>query len=450
MRSMNMNTIDWTNARLSAQDTSISPQLLSRFEERLSNDVAAGKLPFITYAHLESLQKTLPELVNNAPKVKHMILLGIGGSALGTRAIQKAFCPQHDWPSYDGPCLWIADNIDALALETWMNTLNPKETMVVTISKSGGTIESLSQHFILKDWLKKNLGSEWSRHMVIVTDANNGFLREEALQNTIATLPVPDYMGGRYSVFSGVGLLPALHLGLDWVSLVKGAKDALAPLVDSPSKLGEHPSFKIALWAHALMQKNYSELIFFSYVPAWNSLGQWFAQLWAESLGKEGKGSMPIPAVGVTDQHSTQQMFLDGQKNKGCLFITCENLPKGPSFPIAELPEKWSWLKGKQFGDLLTAEGIGSRMAMSVSEIPLVHLDVESTNEYNCGRLMGLCMAATMFTGWLMDINPLDQPAVELGKRLANAQLDAPGYDKETAELKKFLGASKKELLQGF
>ena len=186
------------------------------------------------------------------------------------------------------------------------------------------------------------------------------------------------------------------------------------------------------------MEHAYDELIFFSYIPLWNYFGAWFSQLWAESLGKEGRGSMPVPAVGVTDQHSVNQMFLDGPRNKGCLFLTCDALDKGPAFG-RDVPAKWNWLSDKRFGDLLSAEALGTRMALARSKVPLVHVAMGGADEEAAGRLMGLCMTATILTGWLLDINPIDQPAVELGKRLANSRLGAPGLEREHQDLADFL-----------
>ena len=251
---------------------------------------------------------------------------------------------------------------------------------------------------------------------------------------------MPDHLGGRYSVLSAVGLVPAAFMGLDWRALLDGAQAAGASLVADPAHaLPGHPAWQLALWNMALADAHYSQLIFFCYVPLWAPFGPWFAQLWAESLGKEGKGTMPLPAVGVTDQHSLQQMFLDGPRDKGCLFLTCPGLPQGRPFP-ADLPDKWAFLKGRRFGELLDAEGLGTRMALAKQGTPLVELRMGSTGEAAAGRLMGLLELATLFTGWLMNINPLDQPAVELGKRLANARLGAPGYPAEEADLAAFLG----------
>lgn len=444
--------LDWTYAftnrlqGISLETSSFSARR-DALAARLKREVGEGLLPYLNMPFREALEAELPPLVERIRPYKNMLVLGIGGSALGARALQKAFFPAQDRPGHNGPWIWIADNIDADTMQAWMSSLDAQDTVVVVISKSGGTIETMAQYFLVRRWLQESLGSGWREHVVIVTDSNSGQLRVEAAAENIASLPVPDHLGGRYSVLSAVGLLPAAYLGMDWKALLRGAAEVAAPLLQAESPataLGRHPAWHMAVWCRELMERGYDELIFFSYIPLWNYFGAWFSQLWAESLGKEGKGSMPVPAVGVTDQHSVNQMFLDGPRNKGCLFLTCDGLDKGPAFG-KEVPEKWNWLEGKYFGDILLAEGLGTRMALTGSQVPLLHFALHSSDEEAAGKLMGLLMTATILTGWLMDINPIDQPAVELGKRLANARLGAPGLDKEQGELATFLSAEGKD-----
>ncbi|MCL2123356.1 MAG: glucose-6-phosphate isomerase [Desulfovibrionaceae bacterium] len=411
----------------------------------LETEVRAGRLPCLSLPFRAELEAQLAALLPLLNRFTHMLVLGIGGSALGARALQKAFFPAQDRPGHKGPWLWIADNVDADSLEACFAGLPPEQTVVVAISKSGGTIETLAQYFLARRWLQNALGAGWREHMLVVTDAKKGFLREEAAQNALASLQVPDHLGGRYSALSAVGLLPAAFLGMAWKDLLAGAWGVTQSLTEQPAAVDTHPALSLAAWNMALANAGYSQLIFFSYIPLWATLGPWFCQLWAESLGKEGKGTMPIAAVGVTDQHSVNQMFLDGPRDKGCLFLTCDGLSRGRPFPD-ELPDQWSWLKGRHFGDLLDAEALGTCMALTHSKTPLVRIHMADSSERAAGALMALLEAATLFTGWLMDINPIDQPAVELGKRLANARLGAPGYAAEEAELERFLSVpSQKE-----
>jgi len=443
---MNTHHLDWTyafSARL--QGASVQTSAFgTRVEElagRLKQESVSGLLPYLTMPYRQELERELPKVLESTRGCGHMLLLGIGGSALGARALQKAFFPAQDRPGHAGPWLWIADNIDADTLGAWMADLDPKDTAVVVISKSGGTIETMAQYFLVRRWLRAALGQDWKKHVVLITDEKAGQLRAEAQSENLPSLPVPDNLGGRYSVLSAVGLLPAAYLGMDWKALLRGAAASYAPLLPaeiSASALARHPAWHLAVWNRELMERGYDELIFFSYIPLWNYFGAWFSQLWAESLGKEGKGSMPVPAVGVTDQHSVNQMFLDGPRNKGCLFLTCEGLDKGPAFG-KETPAAWNWLADKRFGDLLQAEALGTRMALCKYQVPLVNIAMHKADEEGAGRIMGLCMSATILTGWLLDINPIDQPAVELGKRLANARLGAPGLAEEHRDLDAFL-----------
>ena len=440
---MATHNLDWKSAFIGRMDgqtleTSSYAAMVSAIGARLKRETDQGILPFMTMPFKADLEAQIPGILAKISSCRHMLVLGIGGSALGARALQKAFAPGQDRPGHTGPWLWIADNVDADTVASYFANLPPKETALVVISKSGGTIETLAQYFLAKEWLQKSLGAAWKDNVVMVTDEKAGFLREEADKECIMTLPVPDYLGGRYSALSAVGLLPAAFMDMDWRSLLNGAEEVFAPLLKDMTQLWRHPAWKLAVWNRMLMERNYSQLIFFSYIPLWSWFGSWFAQLWAESLGKEGKGSMPVPAIGVTDQHSVNQMFLDGPRDKGCLFLHSPALDKGPLFGN-DLPETWSYLKGKQFGELLEAEGLGTQMALAENEVPLVGISMGATDEAAAGKLMGLLELATILTGWLLNINPIDQPAVELGKRLANARLGAAGYPVETAALEGFL-----------
>lgn len=429
----------WTN-RLSGKSAADCAGKLPGIIARLKQQMASGELPFLTMPYREKLEASMPPVVDKIRKFKNMLVLGIGGSALGARAMQRAFAPGQDGPDYHGPWLWIADNVCALQFETLLGKLDPRDTVVVAISKSGGTIETISQYFLVRAWLEKALGDKWPEQMVVVTDEKNGFLRQEAIEKSLAALEVPDYLGGRYSALSAVGLLPAAFMGIDWQALLAGAAEVAKPIVNHPEDLADSQAWQLACWAYMLEENNYDELIFFCYIPQWATYGPWFAQLWAESLGKDGKGSMPIPATGVTDQHSVNQMFLDGPRNKGCIFVTGTQPETERKFGM-DLPDKWAWLRGKAFGTLLEAEALGTRMALCKNHVPLVNMHMGNLSESAAGSMMMLLEAATIFTGWLMGINPVDQPAVELGKRLANSRLGAAGYAQEAADLAEFLNA---------
>ena len=456
--SRHQDILDWTNA--SWERLPASTALRARADEmaaRLAGEIAAGKLPFLATPFMAALEKDLAELAGGfLAGFEHMLLLGIGGSALGARALQKAFAPGQDLPGHTGKSLWIMDNVDSAVLSAHLDRLPADKTLVYVVSKSGDTIETIGQYFLVKDWLKAALPGNWKDHLLLNTDENKGYLREEANTFGIRTLPVPDNLGGRYSAISAVGLVPAAFLGMDWRALVQGFRAVAAPLADpvlagkglDAAALAAHPSFEFAVWGKALMDAGYCELITFFYIPAWSSFADWFAQLWAESLGKDGMGSQPLPAVGATDQHSVNQMFLDGPRNKACLFVerdpSAQGGPAGPAFP-KDMPPIFDYLQGKRFGELLPAEALGTRMALTQSQVPLVCLRLGADDAYAAGKMMALLGAATLLTGWLMGINPVDQPAVELGKRLAKARLGAAGLAEEKAALAAFTTGGRDE-----
>ena len=373
-----------------------------------------------------------------------LVVAGIGGSYLGARAVVEAVKGMYHNELEDGLKIYFCGNsISPTYLNNIISLCKGKRFSINVISKSGTTTETSLAFRVLRELLEKEMGvEEANKRIYATTDAHRGALKGLADQEGYEEFVVPDDVGGRYSVLSAVGLVPAAFMGLPWEDFLEGAASVNAPLVNDelgkPENLRNHPAWALANWCFELSRHDYSQLIFFTYIPSWASFGQWFGQLWAESLGKNGKGTMPLPAVGVTDQHSLQQMFLDGPADKGCIQLHCPNLSKGPQFPD-DVPDSWEWLRGKTFGDLLNAETLGSAAALVHNGVPLTRLEAAESSMRAAGEVMGLLMATTVLTGWLMNINPLDQPAVELGKRLAYSRLGSSSYPEEAAILKAFL-----------
>ncbi len=407
------------------------------YADRLKKEVEANLLPFLKLPFFEELCEEIEILRPFFSKYKHLLLLGIGGSALGPRALQRAFAPGQDRPMHNGKSLWIMDNVDPESFADTLNRLPKEDTLVVTISKSGGTIETISQYFIVKEIYQKLYPSTWQEYFIHVTDKNKGFLREEANTYNIRTLEVPDNLGGRYSVMSAVGMLPMAFLGVDYKALMQGAIDIGRTIANDYSQLESSDAWKIASWAKELLDNDYSQLLLFIYHPAWATFGAWFVQLWAESLGKGGKGSMPIAAVGVTDQHSALQMFLDGPKDKGCIFLSSQ-ADKEKIFLPETLNDTWSFIESKPLGDILEAETLATRMALVENNVPLIHAHYPKADCYEAGQFMMTLELATVLTGWLLDINPIDQPAVEQGKVLANAKLGSEKHKQYLPRLQEF------------
>ena len=434
-------SINWNYSRTDRmKNNTYEDSRHQEFCNRLNTEINSGSLPFLSLDYWDDLQNDLARLDPFLKQFHHLLLLGIGGSSLGTRALQQAFFPGQGMPGHEGPWLWIGDNICSTSLEGWMKRLPAEKTMVLVVSKSGGTIETISQYLLIKRWMERELGQSWKDNFMFITDPARGFLRQEAEKYRIKTMSVPEKLGGRYSVLSAVGLVPARFLNMDVSRLMRGALD-MAAIPGSGrmtvDQLKTYPGYRLASWAVDLMNSGYTQLIFFVYLPLWSQFGNWFAQLWAESVGKNGLGTMPLPATGVSDQHSLQQMFLDGPRDKGCLFLSARTMPQGPEFN--EMPEVFNYLGGKSFGDLLEAEALGTMMALTRKNVPLININLEDSSLYSAGKLIVMLEAMTLLAGWMMDINPLDQPAVELGKRLAKARLGADGLEEEKQQLNQFI-----------
>ncbi len=436
--------ITYYNTSNFSQDENASKEALNSFFHRLQKEA----LPFSTLDFTDELIASVEKASLEIQNFKHMLLLGVGGSTLGPQALQKSFAPQNR-PIPRSKQLWVADNVDTSFFSECLNTLPPEETLILVISKSGSTLETMSQYFICKEWIQKELPKTWQKHFFIITDQQKGFLREEVKTHTFKSLPVPEGLGGRFSIFCAVGILPSAFLGLDYKQFLQGAKDARNTFFDDSKKylaqfeqeqdtdafLLEHslPTvFKMAHFAFEAMEKNFSQLIFFNYLPKWSSLGAWFRQLWSESLGKQGNGSTPIPAIGATDQHSILQLFLDGKKDKACIFLkqldfTEEDAPDAKNIPNSlvptNIPSDWKWIAEKSLSQILEAEAIATRTALIEYDIPMLSLESLGHTEYDFGKLMWNLGMVTILTAYLLDINPFDQPAVEESKALAKKWL---------------------------
>jgi glucose-6-phosphate isomerase len=377
----------------------------------------------------------------------HVLVLGIGGSALGTKALVNALRPPA-WNELDDearefyPRITILENVDPTSIAGALRRIDPRRVLVNVISKSGGTAETLAQYLVVRAWLDQALGSDAAvRHIAFTTDAAKGPLRAIAEREGIASLSVPAGVGGRFSVLTPVGLLPAALVGIDITGLISGARKALAR-AESDSLLENPPALHAALhWAadawlgariHVLMP--YSDRL--------RELAAWFVQLWGESLGKRTDrrgevvqaGPTPLAAIGATDQHSLVQLFMEGPFDKVVTFIRVEHPAEDVSIPGRPgLPEELAYLAGHTMGDLLLAEQDATSAALARMGRMNLTLSLPALTAETMGELIMFFQLATGFAGAWYGVNPFDQPGVELGKRLTFAAMGRPGFAREPA-----------------
>ncbi len=380
----------------------------------------------------------------------NLIVLGIGGSALGNIALQSALNPltYNLLPDHQrrGPRLFVLDNVDPVYFEAVMQLVEDQwdRTLVNVISKSGETAETSAQFLIVRDRLIKALDEEEARkRFVVTTDASKGTMREIVDREGYRSLTVPDGVGGRFSVLSPVGLLSAAFCGIDLDALLAGAAN-MDEAVSDPDPRG-NPAAILAMIHHLYMQRSKRIHVMMPYSQQLRDLADWYRQLWAESLGKIRPsdkmcvGPTPIKALGATDQHSQVQLYREGPNDKVFTFLEVGEFDCDTIIPIAfEGVEAMEYLGRSDegtLGGLLSAEKRATELALLASQRPSITIRFPQINERSVGEFIYLYESVIPIMGKLMAINPYDQPAVELGKLLTFHFMGRKGFEKSPMEV---------------
>jgi glucose-6-phosphate isomerase len=389
-----------------------------------------------TYACLNlhrEIPKELPAIEKAAKALsqyRDIIVVGIGGSSLGSKAIQQALTAGRSHQLR--PNLYFLENVDPYLIEDLFYKLQAKSTAVVAISKSGGTIETVVQYLIVREWLERHLGrAQAAAQQWVVTDPATGWLRELATSERIASLPVPPKVGGRYSVLSAVGLLPLAAVGIDAQGLLQGATANAARCV-SPDP-NQNPALLLAaLYYLQDVRRGVRTSIMMPYVNPLKLFVDWYCQLWAESLGKkvetaagpEPAGTLPVRAMGAVDQHSQLQMYLESRFDKMFTFLALEHWAHDRAIPVsAHDRAHFPYLENTCLSNVMDAEFKATREVISTTGHPNLTLTLPELSAHVLGQLIDLYQRVTVYAGLLYGVNPLDQPAVERGKLLAVERL---------------------------
>ena len=377
----------------------------------------------------------------------NILVLGIGGSALGGIAVTEALLKPY-WnllsdEQRDGmPRIFFLDNIDPDTINGLFEVLDLKKTLVNVITKSGSTAETMSQFMIVKDKLEKELGENYRYNVVATTDKKTGILRQIAEQEGYKTFVVPDDVGGRFSVFSAVGLLPFALVGLDIDEIVNGIKDMDLALKNTD--IHNNIAAQNAL-IHYLMdtKKGKNLSVMMPYSSRLKYVSDWYVQLCAESLGKnkdkDGNdvniGPTPIKALGATDQHSQIQLYNEGPNNKVINFIRVENFDSTLEIPNIFEYTGIGYLGGKTINQLINAEADSTRVALSDYNRPTVTITLERVDSYNVAQLLYMLEVQTAIAGELYNIDTFNQPGVEQAKNYTYALMGRKGYEESAQTL---------------
>lgn len=352
-----------------------------------------------------------------------LVVVGIGGSDLGARAIQQALEGEHP----PMRVLFHGDSTDPEAITRLFRTIDLAKTVFMIISKSGQTVETIAQYVFLKSYLKERK-EDWQRHFVFITDEKEGILRPEADQHAILTLPIPPSVGGRFSVLTPVGLLAARAMGVAIKPLVDGAAAAAA---DSAFR---HMAQEIATSQFQLYQQGIKICVMMPYAIQLGEFARWFRQLWAESLGKDGKGIMPIQAWGPADQHSQQQFYNEGEALQSLLFLRLETRNKDYSITGVDIADV-AYLEGHSFLEILNIEQETAALALKKVGRPAATVKLEKLTPTSLGQLFMLFELAVVYLAEMLGVNAFDQPGVEEGKQMIYALLGQTGYQEKKKEI---------------
>ncbi len=427
-------------------DPALRNSLAARFADvraEVARHTASGEYGFLKLGNQPELVKRLLDWrASIRGRFDHLLVLGIGGSALGAKALLNALKPS-GWNERSGeerggvPTLTVLENVDPITVEQTLARLNPRRTLVNVISKSGGTAETLAQYLIVRQWLEQAVGADAARgHLVITTDPAKGALRAIANDEKITAFDVPPDVGGRFSVLTAVGLVPAAVLDMDIAALLAGAAAAAADAENPDFNANSAARYAAFQW-QAQVSRAANVQIVMPYSDRLKEFAEWYRQLWAESLGKKvdragreaNRGPTPVGAVGATDQHSQVQLFIEGPFDKTITFIRVLDTLGQLAIPSRpNLGAELSYLPGKTLGALLDAEMHATREALRSQGRMSSTLEVDAVDAFHLGELMMFFQAATGFAGVWFDVNPFDQPGVELGKVLTFKAMGRTGY----------------------
>jgi glucose-6-phosphate isomerase len=445
--------IDYTNMMgdvvtggIAQSDWASAPDMFRRAHAGLVRRRDAGELGFLDLPGNEALHRQSTDFAAKARgKFDDVVVLGIGGSALGPIALRTALLkPQ--WNAITPgersgqPRLHVLDNVDPHTISWLLERLDLKRSLFVVTSKSGGTGETMAQYLIVRGRLNEWVRGDAKNHLVFVTDPKKGALREIANEEGIPAVDIPANVGGRFSVLTPVGVLPAALVGIDTTQLLAGAGD-IAALCQGDALPENIAGIFASLEFLADTKRGRHIHVLMPYSDPLRDMADWFVQLWAESLGKhrkpgdEGFGPTPLGALGATDQHSKVQLFMEGPGDKTVAFIAVDEGGTDVTIPkLHSNVKELGYLGGHQLGELLSIEQRATAGALARRGRPNMTIHAQRVDAWHVGALFMLLEIATIYAGELYGVNPLDQPGVELGKQFTYAMLGRPDAEQARQE----------------
>ncbi|MEW5924539.1 MAG: glucose-6-phosphate isomerase [Candidatus Zixiibacteriota bacterium] len=436
--------------------------LSDRLSEAYNNIAVARKAGELIFLDMPYKKDAKNQIKQVASRVKNefadFVTVAIGGSALGSIAVFNALShPFHNLLTPDkrnnGPRMFFPDNVDPDRLNALLNILDIKKTLINVISKSGSTVETIANFLIIRKMLIERLGEKaYKKHILITTSESKGELRKIVSEDNIPSLTIPDNLGGRFSVLSPTGLLGAALLGYDVEEFMAGARAMDRRLAEK--EFWKNPAYLYS-GAHYLAdtKKKLNIFVILPYSHALRTISDWYAQLISESLGKESQdgsrvGPTPVKALGVTDQHSQLQLYIQGKMDKVITFVAVEKfnadltIPHAfPGYPSIE------YLGGSTIAELFEAERKATELSLTKNSRLNCTIYLPQINPYTLGQLFYFFEMSVIVLGRLYGVNPLNQPGVEESKDYAKGLMGRKGYEGKKTEVEAVFGGERKHCI---
>lgn len=384
---------------------------IDAYARRMNDEITSERVGYYHLPNLdESIVKKLSDLKREFTDKKHIILVGVGGSSLGVKALYELLC--------DGDQMIFLDNLDPFYIEKSLEFIDLNSSVFVISSKSGTTIETIGIYkYLLAKFRPSNLDN-----FIFITDPQSP-LESYAKENNAKFFDMPKNVGGRFSVLSTIGLVPLSLCNVDISALLDGARACKSEFIDNADDTILQKAYHYAVHPNAKIN------VLFSYCSRFKSFGEWYVQLWAESLGKKRGykrvGQTPASLIGSKDQHSFLQLIMDGIKDKTITFMILKDHGSDAIIPRLDLKylEKADFADGFKIGDVLNSQALATAQALCSENISVDLIEIDKLDAWHAGWLIYYFELLTSAMGLMLGVNTYDQPGVELGKRILKDML---------------------------
>ncbi|SOB91374.1 glucose-6-phosphate isomerase [Ureibacillus xyleni] len=389
------------------------------FHSTIQTQFSSHPVPDISHYNQSTFDE-LFEIANIAQeinlKAQVLLVIGVGGSFLGARAVIDALTPYFKTDAYGVEVIYAGQNMSGAYLNQLLKYLDTKEIYVNVISKSGSTMEPALAFRVVKQYMEQRYGIESKLRIIVTTDAEKGILKEVADKEGYRRFVIPSEVGGRYSIFTPVGLLPIAAAGIDIQAFIDGAKQAECDL--SNENLEQNPAYQYAFSRYELYKKGYSVELLASFEPRLNKLHEWWKQLFGESEGKEYKGLYPSTVNYSTDLHAIGQFIQEGSRIMFETLIHFEEVEADTEIPFTlDDMDGLNYLAGRSMNAINATSKDGVALAHEEGDVPVMKIVLPKLDAYHVGYLMFFFMKACVISATLLEVNPFDQPGVEAYKQ---------------------------------